>query len=280
MDSGDEREEERGKPGPEEEEDEDESFATCGSDVSYNRNDNNSSNMSPSTQRSRTSKTRSPLPEKSQQQEHQHQQLQVQQKRQEQQQNQEQQQQQQLNQQQEQEQQKRQERQGQREENISGVKNNFDEAEVKAERLADDAWDNSDVKTEVDVSDIEEEEEELADIPDMESLAENLGIEICQLKSGETPTIVSRYLSRLEREKSETESEDESFEAFRAMRMRTDREATAPERDITEDDTETAEFQTKLRQVSTSKTLFLLLCRWQTGKISWTVCPWQAFFSK
>jgi hypothetical protein len=33
------------------------------------------------------------------------------------------------------------------------------------------------------------------------------------------------------------------------MRMRTDREAAAPERDITEDDTETAEFQTKLRQV-------------------------------
>jgi hypothetical protein len=109
-------------------------------------------------------------------------------------------------------------------------------------------WDSADLKTEVEVSDIEEEE----DIPDIEALAEPKVNELSKLVNGESPRIVSRYLARIEREKSETESEDESFEAFRAMRMRTDREAAPPERDINEDDTETAEFQTKLRQLGSN----------------------------
>ena len=85
-----------------------------------------------------------------------------------------------------------------------------------------DVWESNDLKTEVEVSDIEEEEEELSNIPDIEALAENREVEMFKLmQNGESPSIVSRYLSRIEREISETESEDESFEAFRTMRMRT-----------------------------------------------------------
>ena len=232
--SGDEQEPE--DPGLEEEEEDEESFATCGSDLSFKV----SSKRSPSTHRSRKSKTASPPLEfyqHQQQLQHQFQQLQEQQ------------------QQQLQQQHQHQQQQLLHEVNIvEKTKENLNRSHVvdnipneepdKKEEAAYESWD----KTEVEVSDIEEE----AEIPDMESMAENLNIEMCKLKAGETPTIVSRYLSRLEREKSETESEDESFETFRKMRMRSDREAAAPERDITEDDTETAEFQTKLRQLGSN----------------------------
>jgi hypothetical protein len=90
---------------------------------------------------------------------------------------------------------------------------------IQENKSETDVWDSNDMKTEVEVSDIEEEEEELSNIPDIKAMQENRDFKLIQ--NGESPSIVSRYLSRLEREISETESEDESFEAFRTMRMRT-----------------------------------------------------------
>ena len=58
---------------------------------------------------------------------------------------------------------------------------------------------------------------------------------------------------------SDSESEDDEYEAMRLRRanMRTerDRNERAPERDILEDDTETAEFQTRLRKLSSSSSV-------------------------
>ena len=58
---------------------------------------------------------------------------------------------------------------------------------------------------------------------------------------------------------SDSESEDDEYEAMRLRRanMRTERDRSerAPERDILEDDTETAEFQTRLRKMSSSSSV-------------------------
>ena len=56
---------------------------------------------------------------------------------------------------------------------------------------------------------------------------------------------------------SDSESEADDYEAMRLRRanMRKEREIAAPERDILEDDTETAEFQTRLRKLSSSSSV-------------------------
>ena len=51
---------------------------------------------------------------------------------------------------------------------------------------------------------------------------------------------------------SSQEEKDDEFEALRLRRLRTQRSVMAPERDVTDDDKETAEFQTRLREMGTS----------------------------
>ena len=48
----------------------------------------------------------------------------------------------------------------------------------------------------------------------------------------------------------EETAQEEEFESLRMRRMRSQRSVMAPERDVSEDDTETAEFQTRLRKLS------------------------------
>ena len=51
----------------------------------------------------------------------------------------------------------------------------------------------------------------------------------------------------------EKENQVDEFEVLRLARLQTQRSVCAPERDVTEDDTETAEFQTRLRKLSSSR---------------------------